>query len=279
MVSEMGKAADAILPRLTKIPGVRSLWSRFPIGSVPTRVAYGIFRRPNYAYGVYSAAWLASRLNLPGISVIEFGVAAGSGLLALEHIAQLVAKELGIQIAVFGFDSGKGMPPPVDYRDLPYVWGEGFYSMDQQALRARLAPSTELVIGDVRDTIPAFLNRAGAPPVGFVSFDLDYYSSTMAAFQIFEAPDPARTLPRVYCYMDDIVWPKWACYNEFTGELRAIADFNAAHEFKKLCPEHLLQWMRPHAQAWNQQIYILHDFRHPHYCTNITPASGQQHHL
>jgi hypothetical protein len=275
----MGKSADLFLPRLTKIPGFRGLWQRFPVGGVATRVAYGVFDRPNYAYGIYSAAWLAKQLHLPGISVIEFGVAAGGGLLAMESIAQLVEKDLGIRIAVAGFDSGQGMPPPVDYRDLPYVWGQGFYAMDQQKLRSRLSPATELVIGEVRDTIPQWLAREDSLPVGFVSFDLDYYSSTMSAFQIFEAPDPGRTLPRVYCYFDDLIWPQWACHNQFTGELRAIWDFNDTHEFKKICAENMLRWMRPYPQAWNEQMYIMHDFQHPSYCTNISPASGRQHAL
>jgi len=275
----MVKSADGILSHLTKIPGFRAVWHRFPMGSLPTRVAHGIFDRPNYAYGVYSAAWLAKRLNLPGISVIEFGVAAGGGLLALERIARLVEKETGIRIVVAGFDTGKGMPPPVDYRDLPYVWGKGFYAMDQKALRSRLSPATELVIGDVRETIPEWLARKDVLPVGFVSFDLDYYSSTMASFRIFESTDPSRTLPRVYCYMDEVIWPQWACHNEFTGELCAIRDFNATHEFKKICAENMLRWMRPHRQPWNEQIYIMHDFHHPHYCTNISPASATQHTL
>jgi hypothetical protein len=45
-----------ILTRLTQIPGARSLWCRFPTGPVELRVRYGIFNRPHYAYGVYSAA-------------------------------------------------------------------------------------------------------------------------------------------------------------------------------------------------------------------------------
>src|SRR5580658_9317485 len=122
--------ADRLLARLTKIPGARSLWTRFPIGSVPTRVKYGIFDRPHYAYGVYSAADLAKRLGLDAIQVIEFGVAGGNGLVALEAIATAVETDLGIRIHVCGFDSGGGMPAPVDYRDLPHVWDQGFFAMD-----------------------------------------------------------------------------------------------------------------------------------------------------
>ncbi|MBZ5626492.1 MAG: hypothetical protein LAQ69_48590 [Acidobacteriia bacterium] len=116
---------DRILALLTRIPGARSLWCRFPIGSVGLRVRFGIWHRPHYAYGCYSAAQLARRLGLNGITVMELGVAGGRGLLALEEIAGAVAGAVGIQIDVVGFDSGEGMPAPVDYRDLPHVWGQG----------------------------------------------------------------------------------------------------------------------------------------------------------
>ncbi len=69
------------LARIVRLPGVRSLWLRCPIGSVHTRVSFDIWTRPHYAYGVYSAdsaAQLAQALGLPGISVAEFGVVAGA---------------------------------------------------------------------------------------------------------------------------------------------------------------------------------------------------------
>ena len=50
---------ERVLRHVTRIPGFRSLWLRFPIGSVATRVRYDVFDRPHYAYGVYSAADLA----------------------------------------------------------------------------------------------------------------------------------------------------------------------------------------------------------------------------
>ena len=77
------------------------------------------------------------------------------------------------------------MPKPVDYRDLPHVWGEGFYVMNEDALRARLK-NAKLVLGPVEETVPQTFRSGAVPPVGFVAFDLDYYSSTKAAFQIFE---------------------------------------------------------------------------------------------
>src|ERR1022692_4799870 len=101
---------ERVLRRLTQIPGARSLWRRFPFGSCATRVRYGIFDRPNYAYGVYAAADLGKRLGLNAISVIEFGVAGGRGLLALERIAEIVGKSTGIQIKVAVLIPGRGCP-------------------------------------------------------------------------------------------------------------------------------------------------------------------------
>jgi hypothetical protein len=261
---------DRILSRATRIPGFRSLWGRFPKGSLETRVRYGVFDRPHYAYGVYHAADLARRLGLKAISAIEFGVAGGRGLMALERIARMVSSELGVQIHVVGFDSGEGMPAPVDYRDLPHIWDQGFYQMDVAKLKSSLAPSTELVLGPVEQTVPAWIPKAS---VGFVAFDLDYYSSTKTAFGLFQREVPANVLPRVYCYFDDLLWPEHACHNDYTGELCAIREFNDEHGSKKICPIHMLRQMRATGDPWNEQMYVFHDFKHPLYCRNLTPDS------
>jgi hypothetical protein len=264
---------DRILARLTQIPGILSLWCRFPLGSVPTRVRYGVFDRPHYAYGVYAAADLARRLGVDAISVIELGVAGGRGLLALERIAKIVGAHLGIQIHVAGFDSGEGMPAPVDHRDLAHVWDRGFYKMDVSNLKAKLSPSTELILGDIEDTVSSWVPKGS---IGFIAFDLDYYSSTKTAFRLFEKDDVNTRLPRIYCYFDDLMWPEEACHNEYIGELGAITDFNEQHEYKKICPIHMFRHTRVHPAPWNEQMYVLHDFRHPLYCKNITP-SGERH--
>lgn len=260
---------DRILARLTQIPGTRSLWSRFPLGSVETRVRYGIFERPHYAYGVYSAADLAQRLGLGTIAVVEFGVAGGRGLLALERTAEIVGKHFGIEINVAGFDTGQGMPAPTDYRDLPHVWGEGFYKMDVLKLKEKLAPSTELILGDIEETVSSWSPKGS---IGFIAFDLDYYTSTKKAFRLFENARSHPRLPRTYCYFDDMVWPEHACHNDYVGELCAIREFNEEHEHIKLCPIHMLCQTRVHRSAWNEQMYVMHDFRHPLYCRNITPG-------
>src|ERR1700730_17079165 len=121
--------------------------------------------------------------------------------------------------------------------------------------------------GDVSETIPGFLRHCELP-IGFIAFDLDYYSSTMHAFSIFSG-DPRTRLPRVYSYFDDMIWEREACYNEYTGELAAIADFNRRHEQKKICKINGLRCTRPMQEHWVEQIYVMHDFAHPEYCTNV----------
>jgi hypothetical protein len=258
---------DRILSRVTRVSLIRRLWEACPVGSVATRVRYDIWRRPHYAYGVYSAACLAQRLSLPSLSVIEFGVAGGRGLLELENIAQSVSAEVGVAISVYGFDSGEGMPEPVDYRDLPNIWSKGYYRMDEERLRKRLK-TARLLLGDVGRTIDGFIHDLNVAPVGFAAFDMDYYSSTKTAFRLFDAGAASR-LPRVYCYFDEIIWPELACHNPYVGELCAIREFNVEQTHKKLYPHHKLRNMRIHPAGWNDQIYIMHDFQHPLYCVNI----------
>ena len=248
------------------LPGVRRLWRRFPVGSVHVRTRFDIWERPAYAYGVYSAAKLAKELGISRISAIEFGVARGTGLVALENVCAEVSAALDMSIAVYGFDSGQGNPKPVDYRDLPYIWDEGSYAMDERALHARLK-SAKLILGDVADTVDDFVRNA-PEPVGFISFDLDYYSSTVDAFHIFEG-SPSTRLPRVLCYFDDILWPERAYYNDFTGEYLAIREFNDRHSHQKIAKIPHLHRMRRYPADWNEQLYVFHDFEHPDYCTNI----------
>lgn len=50
------------------------------------------------------------------ISAIEFGVDGGNGLLAMENIAQEVEKEVPVEFEIYGFDTGSGLPEPIDYR-------------------------------------------------------------------------------------------------------------------------------------------------------------------
>jgi hypothetical protein len=223
--------------------------------------------RPHYAYGIYQAAYNAKFQGINEISAIEFGVAGGNGLVAMEDVAAAVTAETGVTVKVYGFDTGSGMPEPVDYRDLPYLWRPGDFPMDIAKLRARLR-GAELVLGDVADTVSGFVESHNPPPIGFVAFDLDYWSSTVSALRIFDVPVD-RLLPRVMCYMDDVIGSDVEIHCEFVGELLAINEFNDAHADQKLAPIHGLRHKRPVPAIWNDQIWVLHNFKHPEYSTYI----------
>src|ERR1700722_8851083 len=51
------------------------------------RYSHGLFDRPHYAYIMFEGAKLAKSLGHSKISTVEFGVAGGAGLLAMERLA------------------------------------------------------------------------------------------------------------------------------------------------------------------------------------------------
>ena len=75
----------------------------------------------------------------------------GSGLLSLEEYTEEIKKILGVQIDIYGFDTGQGLPKPIDYRDLPYHWKEGFFSMDKNDLVKKLKKA-KLILGNIETT-------------------------------------------------------------------------------------------------------------------------------
>jgi len=141
--------------------------------------------RPHYAYCVYHAAELARRLNLNSISVLEFGVAGGNGLLFLDQLARRVESALGVKIQLYGFDTGAGLPEITSAADLPYWFQPSQYKMDVGALLST-ANSATLVLGNVRDTVSDFFAKYRPAPVGAILNDLDLYSSTSDSLKLFD---------------------------------------------------------------------------------------------
>lgn len=266
---------DRVLPYvLSPQRIVLRAWRVFPFGSFALRLRYDVFPRPHYAYCVYQAARLAESLGIERISVLEFGVAGGLGLLELERLAAEMEREVPTRIDIFGFDTGKGLPKPIDYRDLPSVWRQGFFEMDEAALRARLSRA-RLVLGDVEQTVPAFFDASSPAPIGAVLFDLDYYSSTVQALRIFDTA-PERLLPRVFCYMDDVISSDTGIHCDSVGPLLAIREYNAGSAARQLAPIAGFASGRPIRAQWNEQIYVHHAFEHPAYDTYVHPDGGRQ---
>ena len=70
---------------------------------------------------------------------IEFGAAAGNGVVVMENLAAAVEKEMGVQIHVIGFDTGAGLPDVANnYRNHPNQWPTGLYAMEVDNIRAKL---------------------------------------------------------------------------------------------------------------------------------------------
>jgi hypothetical protein len=198
-------------------------------------------------------------------------VAGGNGLVALERHARDWSEALGVTIDVYGFDTGRGLPAPTDYRDVPYHWKGGFYEMDAEALRSRLQSAT-LILGDIGDTLPTFVNEYDPAPVGAVLHDMDLYSSTAAGLKLFDI-DPARRLPRILTYFDDIIGNDISLFSDYTGERLAIREFNASHPDQKISPAYNLA---TRAQSvWHHQVYVAHDFVHPLYNNFVSRPVGQ----
>ncbi len=251
--------------------------SRLPGQTLARRVRWDLCRRPDYAYGVYHAAQQAAALGVPGISALEFGVAGGNGLLALEAIAAEVTAETGVKVETYGFDGGAGMPEPKDYRDSPYLWQRGFFQMDVDALRRRLRSSV-LVLGPFTETVPRFVVEQRPAPIGFISFDADYYTSTMQAFRLFDEAD-RFFLPRSFCYFDDVIGGDWELHSEYTGELLAIEEFNRAHADRKIARIHGLAHKRLLPAWWHDAMFVHHRFAHPLYNRHVHPEKDWQLHL
>jgi hypothetical protein len=134
--------------------------------------------------------------------------------------------------------------------------------MDEQALRSRLS-GAHLWLGEVADRLSDFL-ATPFPPVGFVSHDFDFYTSTRDAMRLFTI-EPSHLLPRVTMYFDDLAgYP----YSTAVGEWLAIEEFNAA-----VSPHRRIAniWgLKFHLGAfrfawWNESMFMLHVFDHAHY--------------
>jgi hypothetical protein len=186
--------------------------------------------------------WYAQSLTLGVLEAIycgygrifaaELGVAQGGGLLELCKAAKFFRDEFDMEILVYGFDNGTGLPKPVDYRDHPEWWTTGTFAMgDPDALRRKLPDFARLVLGDVGDTIPACLREIGASRLAFAAIDLDYYSSTKRAMPLFTA-DPEKYLPAVPLYFDDMI--SFLVTNPWCGEELAINEFNQENPLRKI---------------------------------------------
>jgi len=258
LVSNISNKILLFLVRLVEEPPFR-IFARTLIKILPApirmKAKWEAVSRPHYLAGVLAAADQAIRDGVPEISVIELGVAGGNGLLLLEKYAAEVEQETGVNIKVYGFDTGAGIPRLCgDYRDHPDQWRSGDYPMDETLLKARLSRRTTLVIGDIRETVPKFARSA--PPIGFVAVDVDLYSSAVDALRLFSTSEK-RMIRRVPMYFDDV---DFFFNHKFAGELLAIQEFNTANNSVKIDRWRGIQKERPFPESpWLKKMYIAHD--------------------
>ena len=242
-----------------KLRKIKNRYSPLPYKQL---LDYDELSRPNYGFCIYEAAMLAKALDYPKISIIEFGLAGGNGLVNIEYHIKKIKKELKIDFEVYGFDMESGLPKTDDYRDMKYSYRPGSHKMDRKKLESKIEFS-KLIIGDVKETCKNFFNEFNPAPIGCILVDLDYYSSTLDAFQIFET-NSKNYLPRVSCYFDEIMLT-----NDYVGELCAINEFNQKHENKKIAKIYGLSLKRKIPRPWNDNIFNFHDFTHPKYNSRI----------
>lgn len=232
---------------------------------------WGAVDRPNYLAGVLAAADLAVADRIGEICVMEFGVAGGSGLVRLQEYSSLVEAQTGVSIRVIGFDSGEGLPRPLkDFRDHPDQWQAGDYRMDVPKLKSRLTPRTRLILGNIADTVPAYLAGDGVAPVGFIACDVDLYSSATDVLKILECPRK-KVLRRTFMYFDDL---NFAFNHRFAGEWLAIEEFNQRNSMMKIDRWHGIRKNRVFRdEPWLDNMFIAHDLEAINSYVNTKPPS------
>jgi hypothetical protein len=251
---------------LTKVN--RRIWTHFfgepswisHSGDFRAREQYGLIVRANYLYGMLRAADVAKYCGKKRVTVIEFGVASGAGLLNMIGLAPLVEKETGIELRIVGFDTGKGLPHVEGYKDHPELWRTGdFATEDREGLMRKLGSRAEIIWGDIADTIGPFTDSIDpSAPIGFISVDLDIYSATAAALLCLTG-QAEKYNPSISMYFDDV---SFFFANEWAGELAAISEFNEEHEFRKIGPDRSLPGRRPVLSNWYSKMYVCHVLDH-----------------
>jgi hypothetical protein len=174
-----------------------------------------------------------------------------------------------------GVDCGEsGMPQSNDFRDMVYWFRPGSFQMDETKLRSRLTTG-RLIVGNIRDRLPEVLGALQGP-IGFCSFDMDYFTSTAHVLKAFDAAENTR-MPRVLIYADDIFgYHDLNIMSEEVGEDYAFIKFNRQHPSKPILAIRGLKYKRPRPAAWNEKMFTLHDFSHSRYNDCINPANSDE---
>ena len=63
-----------------------------------------------------------------------------------------------IDYQIFGFDTGEGLPKPIDYRDHPEKYRFGDYPPEKLTSKL-LPPKTSIIYGKINETLINFKNQ------------------------------------------------------------------------------------------------------------------------
>ena len=115
---------------------------------------------------------------------------------------------------------------------------------------------TKIYYGEIKKTVNLIKSyHEQGVKIGFVSVDVDYYSSAASCLTslIF---DQSFYLSSTVLYFDDVYNID---HNEFCGELLAINEFNLTNKFRKICKmTQLKDWRIFKNAVWLDQMYFLH---------------------
>jgi hypothetical protein len=235
----------------------------FLFGNIVDKIKYDTVPRQPYAFGLGEAFRLASRnkkkLSIKRLVIVEFGVASGAGLLNLCRISEKLSTYYGLDVKLIGFDSGEGMPPPVDFRDHPEKYLDGdFPPHDRKLLDSSLPSNAEVVYGPILNSLGQLDEMlTEGDIISFVSIDVDYWSSTVDCLKIFDN-EGLSFLPLLPMYFDDV---NNVDHHPYAGELLAIIEYNKQSASKKIVQMNQLRNWRLFKNAlYLEQMYWFYDF-------------------
>ena len=130
----------------------------------------------------------------------------------------------------------------------------------QDAIKRRLPPNAQLIVGDVTHTVPEFVRSLQpSAPLGLAVIDVDYYWSTKECMPVFLGPAECY-LPVTTVYLDDI---EFSGMNRWCGELLAVEEFNAEQKHRKIAPMNFLRPGRIFRNAkWIDHMFSMHVLDH-----------------
>lgn len=255
------RAGEPILYNLASI-GVAAF------GSITRKIDYDLVPRQPYAFGLQQAFAFAARererLGIKRLIFIEFGVASGAGLMNLCRVGTALSRHHNMPFQCIGFDAGAGMPEPIDYRDHPEKYLDGdFKPHDQAALDRALPGYASVIYGPIGERLGELRDKLEPGDfIGFVSIDVDYWSSTTDALKLFDSQDVCF-LPRLPVYLDDV---NNIDHHPFAGELLAVDEFNRNRQHRKVVKMNgLRNWRLFKNALWLEQMYWMLDLKNRYF--------------